>query len=55
MKKTLIKRLATTTLLSTVVFSGIAWTTIPENSKTSNDPTITINGFTFTDYNKTVN
>jgi hypothetical protein len=50
MKKT-IKRLATTTLLS-VVFSGI-WTTIPENSKTSNDPTITINGFT--DYNKTVN
>jgi beta-glucosidase len=52
MKKNLIKRLATTTLLSTVVFSGIAWTTIPENSKTSNDPTITINGFTFTDYNK---
>jgi beta-glucosidase len=52
MKKNLIKRLATTTLLSTVVFSGIAWTTIPENNKTSNDPTITINGFTFTDYNK---
>jgi beta-glucosidase len=52
MKKSLIKRLTTTTLISAVVFSGISWTNVPKNSKANNDQTITINGFTFTDYNK---
>ena len=52
MKNYRIKRLAATMLLSAVVFLSISWTKSQQILKPNNDPTITINGFTFTDYNK---
>ncbi|MFA9189852.1 glycoside hydrolase family 3 N-terminal domain-containing protein [Flavobacterium sp. FZUC8N2.13] len=47
-----IKKIAKVSLVSTLVVSGISWNHKTENSMVEKNPIITINGFTFTDYNR---
>jgi len=46
-----IKKIAKVSLVSTLVVSGISWNKKTENDKTQKNPIITINGFTFKDFN----
>ena len=52
MKNNSIQKIAKISLLSALVLSGISWNTKPGNDKIEKDPIITVNGFTFTDFNK---
>ncbi|MBG6110210.1 beta-glucosidase [Flavobacterium sp. CG_23.5] len=51
MKNNSIQKITKISLLSLLVFSGISWNTKSGNGKIEKDPTITVNGFTFTDFN----
>lgn len=51
MKNKSISKIAKTSLLSALVFSGISWASHSETKKPKTNPIITINGFTFSDLN----
>lgn len=52
MKNNSIQKTAKISLLSALVLSGISWNTKPGNDTIEKNPVITVNGFTFTDFNK---
>jgi len=52
MKKKSISKIAKTSLLSALIISGISWKTNPIKTDADGNPIITINGFTFSDFNQ---
>lgn len=52
MKKHSISKIAKTSLLSALIISGISWKTNPVKTDADGNPIITINGFTFSDFNQ---
>jgi beta-glucosidase len=52
MKKTTFTKIVKTSVLTAVVLSGISWTKKPNQESTEKYPTISVDGYTFSDLNK---